>query len=1218
MERYNTKEGGTFHLKKIKKPFLSLTVAASMVISSAPFATVHAIETEAKPSSSYQSIVERLNLKAENPVTSKQQNKEDTNQIFSDDELIIKYNQPISASVHNKLGSTLVKRVSSLGFDVVKVKNKAKLQEVLQAYSANKSVASVSRSTLIRKLDTDIKASDMYHLETLNLSKAWKLAGKNKVKVAVIDTGVDANHPELKNKVTYNYNVQNPLQKGLADTHGTHVAGIIAAEKDNGIGGYGVSPNVDILSIDVFGRAFFGSDYVIAEGILEAIRQKAQVINMSLGGGYPSPIIKEAVQKALDANITVVAAAGNSGGNYMEYPAAFEGVISVGATNDKNKLATFSTYGPSVDIVAPGEDIYNSVYDYVKGSTFAKLSGTSMASPIVAGTAALLLSKNPKLTPYQINYILNESATDLGEKGYDTMYGHGLVDPVAALSFDTKKIPANPKVPEKDYLSKAKSINVLSTIFKSGSLTKLNQVDLYKFEVGQGDYIQTKLTSTENYNYKYDVLFYPAGESKHSQKIEVNDVPENNVEANLFRAPAEGTLVIAIKDATGNYNADGSSSYELTIDRSEQLLEDASLSNEEEAIKVPSLPFNSLGDIGVMYFQNELEEVELPSGEEEATEEGPVAEENAKKEVYYNEYGEEMPPMPGDSDYFTFTAPQSKSGMDQTYKVSLTGVPGIESRINLYMVEKMEYEGETYEYKYMVNSTYSTGVGKGAELAFNGISGNEYVVEVTNKTYFDPYMLMYPEQFGINLERSYSSHIPYSLMIEGTELPPDEDNFPMMMDYPMPEEALAEGDYESYRSIKSELRDIIMDPYMYFYYGGGDYIKQIKESARPFGYDEEATGYIQYMGDEDWFAFTPEKSGLIEFNFANDADHTVPLMEIFTITKDEVTNDEYLSYIGSNGAWDMNGPAMKAKLQLGLKGNKTYLIKLNDWNYNASFKPYTMSAKVSVSDIEDKFEDNDDYENAKTLTVGKSLIGNFATSQDMDIFYFKPTETGLYGYHVDPMTTLPSKYKNLPKELLQGADPVVVVIEDTNGNKKLDPEEEGKYFYTDRGYPNEEERGGIKGVKGKGYFIVLNDYFGSSFYDYRFVLSKATNTDEDKGSVVKNNVPSKPIALKASGKSLVGKGYMDVTSNKGDVDYFKLTVDKDKTVNIKLDLPSDLDGKLTLYDAKGKEIAIVDHYGFGDAEHLVQKLAKGTYFIKVEDAFGNASVSPYTVTVTNK
>uniref|UniRef100_C5D8E3 Peptidase S8 and S53 subtilisin kexin sedolisin n=1 Tax=Geobacillus sp. (strain WCH70) TaxID=471223 RepID=C5D8E3_GEOSW len=1195
------------------KKLLSLGMALSLAFGGIlPYANVSAAELKQQETANQ--LLNRFGLYSTNEVRASTVQKNKEKQLFSENQLIVKYKNALSSTEHRKAGTKLVRRISSLHYDVVQITGKKKLEDVVNAYAKNPNVIAVSRSAYFsRAAVDDAKSYDMYHLTTLQVNKALALAGKHPVKVAVVDTGIDTHHPELKNKIISNYNVMNPMQKGAVDVHGTHVAGIIAGEKGNGVGGYGVFPNAQIISIDVFNRSFFSSDYIVAEGILEAIRQKAQVINLSLSSSVPSPIVEEAIKKAIDANITVVAAAGNSGINTYEYPAALEGVIGVGATNAKNELADFSTYGPAVDVVAPGEDIYSSVYDIDKKSTFAKLSGTSMATPIVTATVAMLLSKNPKLTPYEINYILNKTAKDLGEKGYDLKYGYGLVNPVAALQFNPKNIPANPYIAEKDLLKKAKNINVTSYSVQTGTIKKLNQTDWYQFKVQKGDYIQTRLKGSADYDYKLDILFFPAGKAAPSTKVKVNDTLQGKEEGYLFEVPQDGTLVIGVKDALGNYSESGKSRYTLSIDRTRNKLDDGN--NAENPFLIHSLPYHSQSKHGSLFFTNELTDTESPANEEATETEEP----NEEKTLEDTEQ-EETKPMPGDSDYFRFAVPESEDGMEQTVHVSLTGVPGIDSTINLYAIEKLEEEpsseGETEqtpeeqpaENQFMIDSVNMKGYGEGEELTFNAIPGMEYMIEVTNKPTFDPLMTFLFGKPEIDLTRNFSSHLPYQLTIDATTLPTDEDGFPMTEE--IPEEELIKGNVEAYlakkEALKEKLSAVISDSMMFF--SGDDWIKNIRKAAMPYHLGQTASGYFQYNGDEDWFAFTPKENGIYEFRFAADENNDVPMMNIFAYNEKQ----KDFSYLGSNTSYEFEP---KDRYRIGLKSGETYYIQLNEKSYRPSVKAYTFTSTLLASNIADKFENNDDFEQATNIGL-KAITGNFASAQDIDVYYFKPEQNGLYGFVVKPLN-IPAKYTKLPKELLTPIDPVVIVIEDTNGNKKLDKDEEGKELLTDRGFSNEEERGAFKAVKTKGYFIVTLHYFGdTSLMPYQFTLAKADLQDEDKNSVVKNNIPSKPLSLKKANKNtFYNSGYMNVTNNKGDVDYYVFTANEERAYTFKLELPSDLDGIISVYDAKGKQVGKADYYMSGDAEYLKLKLKKGKYFIKVEDAFGNASINPYKLIV---
>jgi hypothetical protein len=1211
-------------LKKTTKLLLSTGLTLSMLLTGiAPAAPEAAMESHVSKAKDYEGILKRYNLNLDGKAKVQQIKKDDKEELFSPDKLIIKYKQPLSAAEHKKAGTKLIHRVSSLNYDIVQVTGKTKLEEAAKAYASMHNVLSISRSANIKRLGIpDLKASEMYHLKTLNVDKALTLAGKHAVRVAVIDTGIDAKHPELKNKIVANINVMNPMQKGAPDVHGTHVAGIIGAEKNNGLGGYGVNPNVKLISIDVFNRSFFTSDYIVAEGIMEAIEQKAQVINMSLGGAYSSPILEEAVKKALDANITIVAAAGNSGSDTLEYPASYEGVISVGASNDKNELAFFSNYGTAVDVVAPGEGIYSPVFDIDKKSSFMKLDGTSMASPMVAGTAALILSKNPKLTPYQIQYILTKTAKDLGEKGYDLKYGHGLVDPVAALQFNPKQIPANPAIPDKDVLKKAVKVDVISTVVKSGKITRVNQTNWYQLKVKEGEWIQTKLKGAKLFDYKYELLFYPEGQEKPSQRFTVNDVGANQEEGNLFRATVAGTLAIGVKDASGNYNENGRSTYTLTVEKGTGLLDDGN--TEQTPIKIESLPYQSDEKQSPFYFTNELEVVpgegeepvdgELPEEDpneepvedpnDEPMEEEPAAEDPA-------EPSEDMPiVLPGDSDYFRFTVPAEESVAYKTVKTSVSNVPGINSTLNVFMIESMKDEesGATIEEKILIDSVDENGFGAGETLTIQAIPGKEYLLEVTNKPFFHPFMFLFEEPV-IDLTRSYTSHIPYTVSIDTKTLPADEDGYPMMEE--TPEEALKKGDIDTYLNKKENLQKKLLDPSMIFF-GRDDWTQRILDSALPYKNGNQVTGYFQYSGDEDWYAFRPSKKAIYEFVFMANHEHEIPVIEIYTYD----AKTKQLNWLGTN-EWGLLGDSSLQKTyRVGLKNNQTYYINVRHKNYRASFYGYSFTSKVLVDNVMDTFENNDEFEQAKSIAF-QPIQGNFASIGDVDIYYFKSDKDGLFGFALQ-LLNVPSKYQKLPKDMQFPIDPYILVIEDTNGNKQLDKGEEGRYVLTDRGWFNDEERGSFKAKKGKGYFLLTGNYysFDTSLMPYQLTIVNTNRKDEDHGSVIKNNVPSKPIALKKEKNGFVGTGWLNV-SNKGDVDVYKLKLDKNQKVKIKLDVPADIDGVVTLYEAKGKQLVKADQYGTGDAEYFVANLKKGTYFIKVEDVNGNASISPYKLTIQN-
>lgn len=265
----------------------------------------------------------------------------------------------------------------------------------------------------------------------------WGLTVGDPIRVAIIDTGIDLAHPDLKDNIKGGYNAINPLKSANDDNgHGTHVAGITAAV-DNTIGVIGVGPGIDLYAVKVLDRR--GSGYLsdVVEGLDWAIQNGMQVVNMSLGTSSNVLSFQEAIQRVNATGIVQVAAAGNSGGAVI-YPAAYPEVIAVSATDSTDTIASWSSRGPEVDLAAPGVSIYSTY----KGQTYKTLSGTSMAAPHVTGTAALVLTQTAKCdtdlsgvcSPTEVQQRLETTARDLGSGGKDNLYGSGLVDAYQAVT----------------------------------------------------------------------------------------------------------------------------------------------------------------------------------------------------------------------------------------------------------------------------------------------------------------------------------------------------------------------------------------------------------------------------------------------------------------------------------------------------------------------------------------------------------------------------------------------------------------------------------------------------------------------------------------------------------------------------------------------------------------------------------------------------------------
>ena len=285
---------------------------------------------------------------------------------------------------------------------------------------------------------TDPYRAQQWDLAKIRVGDAWQKATGTGVTVAVIDTGVDASHPDLIGHVLTGYDAIAKTSGTATDPngHGTHVAGTIAAATGNGVGVSAVAPNAKILPIRVLGANGGGYMSDAATGIIYAADHGANVINMSLGSDSKVLAVSNAIAYARSKGVVVVASAGNAraNGSPTNYPAADTGVIAVAATDSNDAVASYSNQGSYVDVAAPGSAILSTYPKALMSAGYGVMSGTSMASPHIAAVAALLKSYNSALTPDQIEQAMESSAVDLGPAGKDTDYGYGRVDAAAALT----------------------------------------------------------------------------------------------------------------------------------------------------------------------------------------------------------------------------------------------------------------------------------------------------------------------------------------------------------------------------------------------------------------------------------------------------------------------------------------------------------------------------------------------------------------------------------------------------------------------------------------------------------------------------------------------------------------------------------------------------------------------------------------------------------------
>jgi subtilisin family serine protease len=398
---------------------------------------------------------------------------------YRPDEVLVKFkltisDQTIKATIAAYQCKRL-KRIPRINVYKIQIQTSTTLEETLFALNRNPDVeyAEPNYIAYVTETPNDLLFEYQYALynpgsgppgspqgeETADIkaTSAWEeTKGSDDIVIAIVDTGVDLVHPDLVdlenpdlNKIySSGYDFINDDSDATDDQgHGTHVAGIAAALTHNNEGIAGVAWNCKILPVKVLNDLGEGGYSEMIEGIIWAADNGADVINLSLGGDFPSASLENALKYAYDKNIVIVAAAGNEGGAVL-YPAAYDAYcLAVAATNDSDERVDFSNsgglwesnFGPELDVAAPGEEIVSLVPTWYFGAgsfPYGTGSGTSQASPHVAGLAALIKSVKPHLTAAQIMNVIRYSADDVNlvnNLGIDNFIGYGRINMKKAL-----------------------------------------------------------------------------------------------------------------------------------------------------------------------------------------------------------------------------------------------------------------------------------------------------------------------------------------------------------------------------------------------------------------------------------------------------------------------------------------------------------------------------------------------------------------------------------------------------------------------------------------------------------------------------------------------------------------------------------------------------------------------------------------------------------------
>ncbi|AFA48590.1 S8 family serine peptidase [Acetobacterium woodii] len=431
--------------------------------------------------------------------------------------------------------------------DILKVKDGDQVDALVSELSDNPNVLAAQKNTYLKltTLPNDELLSQAWQFEAIGADQTWDQVNNNEtVVIAVIDSGLNINHPDIVGKTTTGYDyVEGKTETVDLIGHGTAMSGYIAAVANNEIGIAGVTgtANIKIAPYRVGGKTVddYNVDlgYACAALYAAANRPEVRVINMSFAGDEVSPVLEAAVAYAANAGKILVAAAGNDGndpvtGGNTEIPSAYDNVISVGATDQDNVIADFSQHNEKVDFCAPGVDALTlwGEDEYISGS------GTSASSPIVAGACAVLVAADVTLKPAEVETILKDTAIDLGETGRDNYYGDGLIQLDQALA----------QVTPKERLTISEFSSDVATGQPINTPIVLNAVA----SGGTGDYsyafsyeLNGETTMIQDFSKADAVTFIPTSAGIYSFRVTVKDADDTVAQADIVNYVIENPIV---------------------------------------------------------------------------------------------------------------------------------------------------------------------------------------------------------------------------------------------------------------------------------------------------------------------------------------------------------------------------------------------------------------------------------------------------------------------------------------------------------------------------------------------------------------------------------------------------------------------------------------------------------------------------------------------------
>ena len=387
------------------------------------------------------------------------------------DEILVKFKPGVKVKtideVNKRLEGRIRKKIKKINVHCIKIPPHKTVLEMIEKYEKDPNVEYAEPNYVIKAYllpnDPDCTESQQWGIFKIKAPQAWETeTGSSDIIIAIVDSGVDYTHLDLNDHIWlnddpldtidndgngktddyYGWDFVGPVYTSPAEDnipmdvldHGTLCAGIASAETHNSTGTAGVSWNSKIMVVRVLDNNGDSTHFLTGQGIIYAADEGADIINLSLGSAGSSSTLENAVDYAYSKRCVLVAASGNDNKAFVDYPAAYDNVIAVGATNQDDERCNYpswgSNYGTKLDVVAPGDDIYNTSLTY----GYANADGTSMAAPFVAGLAALIWSHNSSLSNSEVRDLIISSADDIGSDGWDKYTGYGRINAEEALA----------------------------------------------------------------------------------------------------------------------------------------------------------------------------------------------------------------------------------------------------------------------------------------------------------------------------------------------------------------------------------------------------------------------------------------------------------------------------------------------------------------------------------------------------------------------------------------------------------------------------------------------------------------------------------------------------------------------------------------------------------------------------------------------------------------